>query len=439
MQGLRGKRWLVALLWCLGSSMSQAQSVYQGQLANGLKVLVQTDRRAPVVVSQIWYRVGSADEEEVTGVAHALEHMMFKGTMNVGPGEFSKRIAALGGRENAFTSRDYTAYFQTVAAAALGEALRLEADRMQHLRLSADEFAREIRVIQEERRLRTDDKPHARVSEALFATGFAGAAYRHPIIGWMHDLQRMQVADARRWYQRWYHPANATLVVVGDVTPEQVMTLAQQNFGVIAAGSTFPAPLSATTPLSLTAPVVVKAPAALPYVVLAWSAPKLQAKANNQDVYALELLASILDGQPNARLPRVLVQTQHQAVSVGAGYDSLARGEAVFSLEMTLAPSLTLPQAKARLLAVVEEIAQQGVSAVELARVKRQAQANRIFQRDSLFYQAMQLGILDNVGLPPDTLKESLKGLEAVTATQVQAAARALLQRPAVEAWLEPL
>lgn len=435
----RYRKWgvLTVLCWAMAQAV-WAQTVYQGQLANGLRVLVQTDQRAPVVVSQIWYRVGSADEQDVTGVAHALEHMMFKGTAQVGAGEFSKRIAALGGRENAFTSRDYTAYFQTLAAPALAEALRLEADRMQHLQLAADEFAREIRVIQEERRLRTDDKPHARVAEALFSTGFAGEAYRHPIIGWMQDLQRMRVEDTRAWYQRWYHPANATLVVVGDVQAATVMALAEAYFGKVAAGKHVPdpVPLAKVVPSGL--PVVVKARAALPYAVLAWRVPKLQAQADNRAVYALELLASVLDGQRNARLSRTLVQDRHQAISVGAGYDSLARGEAVFSLEMTLAPGVDLAQARSLLTRVVEEIAQQGISAAELARVKRQAQANRVFQRDSLFYQAMQLGILDNAGLPPRMLDDALAGLAAVTVADIQAAAQALLQRPVAEAWLVP-
>ena len=210
--------------------------IVEQTLANGMRVIVKTDRRAPVAVSQVWYRAGSTDEfNGTTGVAHVLEHMMFKGTHEVPAGEFSRRIAAAGGRENAFTSRDHTAYFQTLQKDRLELALKLEADRMANLNLSADEFAKEIQVVMEERRLRTEDNPHARLYEGLMATMFQAHPYRRPIIGWMDDLKNMTVADARDWYQRWYAPNNATLVVAGDVDPVRVFAWAERYFGGIAA------------------------------------------------------------------------------------------------------------------------------------------------------------------------------------------------------------
>jgi zinc protease len=203
--------------------------VLEQTLPNGLKVIVKTDRRAPVVVSQVWYRAGSMDETYgTTGVAHVLEHMMFKGTKEVPAGEFSKRIAAAGGRENAFTARDHTAYFQTLQKDRLELALKLEADRMANLTLSAEDYAKEINVVMEERRMRTEDDPQAKLSEALMATAYQSHPYRHPVIGWMDDLKNMTVADARRWYATWYAPNNATLVVAGDVDPTLVFAWARQ-------------------------------------------------------------------------------------------------------------------------------------------------------------------------------------------------------------------
>ncbi|HET9701813.1 MAG TPA: pitrilysin family protein, partial [Burkholderiales bacterium] len=196
------------------------------KLSNGLKVIVKEDHRSPVVVSQIWYRAGAMDEVNgTTGVAHVLEHMMFKGTSKVPSGEFSRIIAAAGGRDNAFTGQDYTAYFQQLEKSRLPVSFELEADRMQNLVLSAEEFAKEINVVMEERRLRTDDQPHALVYEKLRSTAFQVHPYRNPIIGWMTDLESMTVQDTRDWYERWYAPNNAVLVVVGDVDPKEVFAL----------------------------------------------------------------------------------------------------------------------------------------------------------------------------------------------------------------------
>jgi hypothetical protein len=212
---------IAALGWVSAPARAANDDVVETLLGNGMKVVVKPDRRAPVVVSQVWYRAGSMDESYgTTGVAHVLEHMMFKGTKAVPSGEFSKRIAAVGGRENAFTSRDHTAYFQTLRKEELPLALKLEADRMANLVLSSEEFAKEINVVMEERRLRTEDNPQSLLYEKLMSVAYKSHPYRHPVIGWMDDLKQMTVEDARRWYQSWYAPNNATLVVVGDVDPQ---------------------------------------------------------------------------------------------------------------------------------------------------------------------------------------------------------------------------
>jgi zinc protease len=219
----------------LSALAADPQPTHEFTLDNGLKVVVREDHRAPVVVSQIWYKVGSSYEAPgQTGLSHALEHMMFKGTEKIGPGEASLILRDLGAEENAFTSDDFTAYYQVLARDRLGVAFELEADRMANLRLPADEFTREIEVIKEERRMRTDDKPMSKAYERFKTIAYLASGYHTPTIGWMADLERMKVEELRHWYKSWYVPNNATLVVVGDVTPGEVKTLAQRYFGPIA-------------------------------------------------------------------------------------------------------------------------------------------------------------------------------------------------------------
>ncbi|MGA1562528.1 MAG: M16 family metallopeptidase, partial [Gammaproteobacteria bacterium] len=214
------------------ASPAYATTVHEHQLENGMRVLVKEDNRAPVVVSQVWYRVGSSYEPAgLTGISHVLEHMMFKGTEKYGPNEFSKIIAQLGGRENAFTGRDYTAYFQRLEASRLEKALELEADRMRNLVLDEAEFLKEREVVAEERRMRTDDKPTSLTYERFLATAYVTSGYHHPVIGWMDDIQNWTIDDLRDWYQRFYAPNNALLVVVGDVKADDVFALAEKYFG----------------------------------------------------------------------------------------------------------------------------------------------------------------------------------------------------------------
>ncbi|MFT4565027.1 MAG: zinc protease, partial [Gammaproteobacteria bacterium] len=216
----------------LAASASANNTTHEYMLDNGLKLIVQEDHRAPVAVVQVWYKIGSSSEYDgITGISHALEHMMFKGTEKVPSGTFSEIVAAKGGNENAFTSTDYTAYFQTWAAENVGLSFELEADRMGNLLLSETEFKNEIKVVLEERRLRTDDNPQALLGESAHAVAFQTSPYRQPVIGWAADLQAMEVDDLKSWYRRWYAPDNATVVVVGDVDPSAVNALAQKHFG----------------------------------------------------------------------------------------------------------------------------------------------------------------------------------------------------------------
>ena len=393
-------------------------------LANGMKVVVKVDRRAPVVVSQVWYRAGSVDEYNgTTGVAHVLEHMMFKGTPDVPAGEFSKRIAAAGGRENAFTSRDHTAYFQTLQKDRLELALKLEADRMANLALSAQEFAKEIEVVKEERRLRTEDNAQAKLYEALMANAFMAHPYRRPVIGWMDDLQHMTVADAQEWYGRWYAPNNATLVVAGDVDPQQVFAWTQQYFGGIASRP-LPERKPQVEPEQMgERRVIVKAPAKQPVVALAWQVPRLADPAKDWEPYALEILAGVLDGHASARLNQSLVRDKQLATEVDAGYDSVSRGPALFMVDAAPVEGQTVATLEAALKAEIAKVAKEGVSETELSRVKAQVLAGQIYQQDSLFYQAMLIGEWTTAGLDYRDRQTRFERLKAVTADQVKAVA----------------
>ncbi|MDX9707727.1 MAG: pitrilysin family protein, partial [Azospira sp.] len=306
------RRNLLASLFGLASLLAAPPAFanpYEHRLANGLSVIVKEDRRAPTAVHMVWYRVGSMDETNgVTGVAHALEHMMFKGTPTVGPGEFNRLVAAAGGRDNAFTSRDYTAYFQQVPKEKLEEMMALEADRMRHLTLSADEFAQEIKVVMEERRLRTEDQPRARLFEAMNAAAFQTHPYRRPIIGWMSDLEHMSAQDARDWYERWYVPNNAYVVVVGDVDHKAVFAAAEKHYGTLAAR-----PLPVRKPQDEPAQagvrrLTVKAPAELPMLIMGYRAPVLRDVERDVDPYALEMLGAVLSGHGAARFSKHLVR-----------------------------------------------------------------------------------------------------------------------------------
>ncbi len=405
-----------------------ATRVFESSLPNGMRVLVKPDHRAPVVVSMVWYRIGSIDEVSgTTGVAHVLEHMMFKGTKSVPAGEFSRMIAEAGGRENAFASRDYTGYFQTLHKSRLPLALKLEADRMVNLVLSPEEFAKEIRVVMEERRWRTDDRPLALVYEQLTAAAFRAHPYRNPVIGWMNDLENMRVEDARAFYERWYAPNNATLVVVGDVTAEAVFALAREHFGPLPRKNLPPRRITEEPPQLGPQQLTVRAPAELPYVLMAYHAPALRDPENDWEPYALDMLASILDGNEAARLNRTLVRSERIASSASASYSGVGRGPGMFYLSATPTPGRTAQEAEQALRREIAKLVAEGVTDEELQRVKAQAVASRVYARDSMFAQAREIGALDMAGLSHRVGDLFVEKLKATTSEQVQAVARKYL------------
>ncbi len=404
---------------------ANAAQTEEFMLKNGMKIIVNEDHRAPTVAHMVWYRVGSVDERNgVTGVAHALEHMMFKGTKKLKPGEFSKRVAQLGGRENAFTSKDYTAYFQQIEKSKLEAVMALEADRMANLVVDKNEFAKEIRVVMEERRLRTDDQPTSKLYEALSATTFAVHPYRNPIIGWMDDLQNMTAQDVKAWHDTWYAPNNATMVVSGDVEPKKVFALAEKYFGSYPAKTLTRTRPQNEPPQEGIKRVTVKAPAENPYVVLAFKVPALRDIAKGDDAYALDVLSAVLDGYDNARLSAKLIRTDRVANDVGASYSGIARGPVLFILDGTPAQGTTTEQLEKLLRAEVERIAKEGVSEAELKRVKTQLIASQIYKRDSVFGQAMEIGVMEMSGFSYKDTDRVIEKLRAVTPQQVQAVAQ---------------
>jgi zinc protease len=432
------------LALCLGgAAFAQAPApapVEQFRLANGLTVIVKPDHRAPTVAHMLWLRVGSMDEVDGTsGVAHALEHMMFKGTPTVKPGDFSKRVAALGGRDNAFTGRDNTGYHQQIPANKLEDVMRLEADRFANMQWPDEEFKREIEVVKEERRLRTEDSPRAMLYEQGTAMTFVASPYRRPIVGWMSDLDAMTPADVREFYRRWYVPANAAVVVAGDVEVAQVKKLAEKYYGGIAAR-----PVPVRKPR--TEPeqdglrrLDYKAPASQAYVGMSFKVPQLEpadlmdpvagaaaspTAAASRDALALTVLAAVLDGYSGARLERALGQGDDRvADSAGASNGLMGRGPQLFVLDGVPADGKTTQQVAEALRRQMALIAREGVSEAELKRVKTQWVASEIYKLDSVFSQARELGSNWIQGLPLDGSERLIAGLRRVTAAEVQAVA----------------
>ncbi|MND32757.1 Protease 3 precursor [compost metagenome] len=408
------------------------QPTHEFTLDNGLKVVVREDHRAPVVVSQLWYKVGSSYETPgQTGLSHALEHMMFKGSRKLGPGEASRILRELGAEENAFTSDDYTAYYQVLARDRLGVAFELEADRLASLKLPPEEFKREIEVIKEERRLRTDDKPTAKAFERFKAMAYPASGYHIPTIGWMADLDRMRVEELRHWYESWYAPNNATLVVVGDVTPDEVKALAGRYFADIPRRAV----PTAKKPLELAAPgerrLTLHVRTQLPSLLMGFNVPGLATAKDARQVHALRLISTLLDGGYSARLPSRLERGEELVSGASAWYDGFPRGDSLFVVSATpnVQKGKTLEQTEAGIWRQLEDLKNTPPSAEELKRVRAQVIADLVFERDSITSQATTIGQLETVGLSWKLMDQDLKALEAVTPADIQAAAKTFFTR----------
>ena len=424
---------LMGLVTCINATAQTAPQtspkVEQFTLANGLTVIVKPDHRAPTAAHMLWVRTGSMDEVDGTsGVAHVLEHMMFKGTPDLKPGEFSRRVAALGGRENAFTSKDNTGYYQQIPASRLEDVMKLEADRFAHNQWSDEEFAKEIEVVKEERRLRTEDSPRALMGEALAATVFVASPYRRPVVGWMSDLDAMTAADVREFYRRWYVPGNAAVVVAGDVEVAQVRQLAEKYYGGIPARAVPPRKPRLEPEQTGMRRIDFKASAEQAYVSMAFKVPGVQsldsAQPGDRDALALTVLAAVLDGYSGARLDRALTQGDNRVADSAGAYNGLwGRGPQLFMLGGVPTAGKTVQQVEAALREQVARIAREGVTEAELNRVKTRWVAGEVYQLDSVFNQARALGSNWVQGLPLDANERLIARLRAVTAEQVKAVA----------------
>jgi zinc protease len=422
-------RTLTALALLAPLAVHAASKVHELTLDNGLKVVVKEDRRAPVVTSQVWYRIGSSYEYGgLTGVSHVLEHMMFKGTAKHPPGEFSRIVAENGGDENAFTGRDYTAYYQNLAKDRLEVAFELEADRMRNLALPPSEFDKELAVVQEERRLRTDDDPEALTFERFNAVAYAASPYRNPVIGWEGDLAELKVDDLRDWYRQWYAPNNAILVVVGDVDAPAVFDMARKHFGPLKAEQVSAAKQRPEPPQPGEQRIRVKAPAKEPYLIMGYKATTLgQPNIEEWEPYALEMLASILDGGSSTRLSRELVRGAQVAAEAGASYSAFTRLPGMLVMDGTPAKGHDIADLEKALQSQIQRLKDEPVGEAELERIRTQLIANKVYELDSVYAQAMQIGTLEATGLGWPLIYQYVERLSAITPAQVQAVARKYL------------
>lgn len=409
--------------------INQSNQVHEFKLENGLKVLVKQDKRAPVVISQLWYKVGSSYEHGgVTGVSHVLEHMMFKGTEKYPTGEFNRIIGENGAQDNAFTGQDYTAYYQVIAADRLEIAMELEADRMRGLTLPEKEFKKELEVVKEERRWRTEDNPNALTREQFMATAFMSSPYHNPVIGWMADLDSMQIGDLKQWYQRWYAPNNATLVVVGDIEPNKVHELAKKYYGDIKPSDIVPPKPQQEAPQRGLRQVTVKAPAKVPYIMMGYKVPSIKSAPKDWEAYALEVLASVLDGGSSSRMTSELIRGKEVAASASAWYSGFGRMPELFMVTGVPAKDIPLTDLKTALLEQIERMRKEPVSKEELERVKAQVIADEVYERDSIQSLATVYGALETVGLGYQVADEYVDKILAVTAEQVQEVAEKYLK-----------
>ena len=405
-----------------------SQTVHTAELNNGMQVIVKTDHRSPVAVQQVWYRVGSNFEHSGrTGLSHMLEHMMFKGTKTREPGEFSDIVSRLGGQENAFTSRDYTAYYQVIGAQHLETMMALEADRMRNIDISDEHFQTERDVVAEERRWRTEDRPGSKLYELFRATAFINSPQHHPVIGWMSDIQNWTLEDVRHWYQRWYAPNNATLVVVGDVDPEQVLDWAKTHYGQHAPETIEPPKPQVEMPQNGERRMTFKAATHTPELLMGFHVPSLVTAQNPSEVYALAVLNHILDGDDSARLTTELVN-QSKLNSASSWYDSTSRWESLFTFNATPKQGQTLDEVEQLLWKQIERLKTELISETDLQRVLAQAEAQHVYHQDSIQAQARLLGMLASLDLPLDTYDNWARNLRQVTPEDVRAVARKYLK-----------
>ncbi|SEN44709.1 zinc protease [Paracoccus alcaliphilus] len=410
-------------------------------LPNGLETVVIQDHRAPVVVQMLWYRIGSADERPgKSGIAHYLEHLMFKGTDKLQPGEFSRTVTANGGMDNAFTSYDYTAYFQRIASDRLPLIMGMEADRMENLRIGEDDWQAERQVVLEERAQRVDSNPAALFAEERNAVQFYNHPYGRPVIGWRAEMEGLTREDAIAWYDEHYSPHEAVLILAGDVTPEQARELAEEHYGPIPAkGEATPRirpqePQKRTSRrMEMTDPRVAQ-----PSMIRSWIVPERNA-GDQKPAAALTVLAELLGGSMQTSVLGRELALPGKALWVNAGYDGLSVDPTSFRVSLIPADGMDPAEAEAELDAVLARFAETGPDDADLERIKTRIRAAQIYARDSAHGRAYDYGQGLSIGLTIEDVNDWPDILAAVTADEVTDAARALLADNAhVTGWLFP-
>jgi zinc protease len=402
------------------TSFGQAMNVTEKVLPNGLKVLLREEHKAPVVTFQIWYKVGSRNERlGKTGVSHVLEHMMFKGTKKNGPKTFSQTVQRNGGNDNAFTSKDYTAYFENFASDRIGISLDLESDRMQNLLLDPKDALSERDVVKEERRMRTDDDPVSTMVEQMMSVAFSAHPYQWPVIGWMEDLSSITRDDLSNHYRTYYTPNNATIVVVGDFDTKTLLPSIEKYFGAIPRGPSVPA-VTAVEPKHLgERRVIVKKQAELPAVFAGYNVPTLK----HHDTYALEVLQGVLSSGKSSRVYKSLVYEKQLALYAGGDYDNISTDPNLFSVYAGVMPGKTTEEVEKALYAELEKLKSEPITDEELQKAKNQIEASFIMGQDSIFYQAMLLGQFETVA-NWKLLETYVENIRAVTKEDVMRVAK---------------
>jgi zinc protease len=425
---MRKQAWVVVVAWLLGgapahAAASYAERVKETVLPNGLKVLLLEDHKAPVAVFQVWYRVGSRNEQlGKTGLSHLLEHVMFKGTKTVGPEEYSKIIQRNGGNDNAFTGEDATTYFATLASDRVSVVIDLEADRMHNLSFDEAVFTPELHVVMEERRLRTDNNPVAALFEVISSTAYEAHPYGWPIIGFMNDLRQATREDALAYYRTYYTPGNAFVVCIGDFSSNDLMEKIDKAFSAVPAGEAPPRVRAVEPEQRGERRAVLRREAQLPFVAIGYHVPNL----SDKDGAALEVLSAVLSGGESARMHRHLVYEKRLARDAGASYDLTTIDPSLFMLYAQPLPGKSAARVEKELLAEVESVRTAAVSEHELTKAKNGLQAHFIFAQDSLFYQGLLLGQYETSATWRD-IDTYLPKVLAVTPEDVQRVARLYL------------
>jgi zinc protease len=414
---------LSLLLLLISSASAPAQNfpVREVVLDNGLKVLLLEDHKSAVVTFQVWYRVGSRNEiDGRSGLAHFLEHMMFKGTKKMKPEEYSRIIAQNGGNSNAFTTQDHTVYFATMSRDKIGVEIELEADRMTNAVL--DDYESEKMVVMEERRLRTEDNPGAALGEVMGAVAYTVYPYRRPVIGWMSDILNLSGDDLRQFYKTYYAPNNAFIVVVGDFDAQQISAKIKQEFGKISRGAAAPKVTLEEPPQKGERRVALKKEAELPLLSMYYHVPNLQ----DSDGFALDLLSVILASGRSSRLHQDLVYNKRIATGVDADYDGVSIGPAIFSFTAQVMPDKQQAEVESAIDKVVAQVRSEPVSDRELEKAKNQVEAAFVFGQDSIFGQALRIGQFESVA-KWQFINAYLPGIRAVTAADVLRVAKKYL------------